>query len=114
MATVSTLKKEAEKFKALAKECGVDTNPLFVTTYERYLMQIEVLKKLSAAIKTGKVFVEKEYSKGAANVYINPAVPEFNKTADAANKTAATMVRIISTLGVKAEKKDALDGFLDE
>lgn len=114
MTTVSTFKREAKKFMALAKECGVDDNPLFVSTYERYLMQIEVLKKLSVSINEGDIFVQKEYSKGALNTYINPAVPEFNKTADAANKTAATMVRIISTLGVKAEKKDALDDFLDE
>lgn len=114
MTTVLSFKKEAEKFQALAKECGVSDNPLFVSTYERYIMQIQVLKKLSAAIRTCKIFVEKKYSKDVKNIYINPAVPEFSKAADAANKTAATMVRIISILGFKADKGDALDDWENE
>ena len=36
--------------------------------------------------------------KGRVNVVIHPAITEYNKTATAANQTAATLLKIITTL----------------
>ena len=87
--------KSIKEIKQLAKDNGVDNNPLFLTTLDRYETQIEVLEGLKAKIKECDVLVTKEYVKGRENYYTHPAITEFNKTTDSANKTVATLMKII-------------------
>jgi hypothetical protein len=42
--------------------------------------------------------VTKEYVKGRTNVYTNPAITEYNKTATAANGTVSTLINILKSL----------------
>ena len=42
------------------------------------------------------MLVKKEYVKGRKNLYSNPAVAEYNKTTDSANKTISTLMKIIN------------------
>ena len=41
------------------------------------------------------MLVKKEYVKGRANLYINPAINAYNSTAGAADKTAQLLIRYI-------------------
>lgn len=42
--------------------------------------------------------VTKEYVKGRKNVYSHPAISDYNRTTDSANKTVVTLMKIITTL----------------
>ena len=91
--------KSIKDIKQLAKDNGVDNNPLFLTTLDRYETQLEVLSslkfKINEAVAENKTLVTKEYVKGRENYYTHPAISEFNKTTDSANKTVATLMKII-------------------
>jgi hypothetical protein len=71
-----------------------------VTTFERYQMQLKILAELKASIEKDGLLVSKEYVKGRKNLYSSPAVAEYNKTTDSANKTVATLMKIIKNFNV--------------
>lgn len=104
------LKKQAEEIKKIAEESGVQSNFLFITTFERYLVQLGILEQLEQAIKDQGLLVTKEYVKGRKNVYTSPAVNEYNKTTDSSNKTVACLLKIIRNFNVNdsAEDEDPL------
>lgn len=107
---VKELKKQAENILNDAKNKGVKDNFLFITTFKRYQTQLEILFELEKVIKSESVLVEKEYVKGRKNLYNNPAISEFNKTTDSANKTVNCLLGLInkdSTLD-KSEETDPL------
>ena len=108
------LNKQAAQILAQAEEKGVKTNFLFATTFKRYQTQLKILDQLSAAIAETDTMVKKEYVKGRRNTYVNPAISEYNKTATAANGTAAALINIITAFedekGKKARSK--LDEFM--
>ena len=107
---VKELKKQAENILNDAKNKGVKDNFLFITTFKRYQTQLEILFELEKVIKSASVLVEKEYVKGRKNLYNNPAISEFNRTTDSANKTVNCLLGLInkdSTLD-KSEETDPL------
>ena len=108
--TKKELKAKAKEIIKLAEESGTQSNYFFVTTFERYQQQLEILEKLKEKIKEDGMVVEKTYVKGRENVYTNPAVTEFNKTTDSANKTVATLLKIIKSFGSDStqEERDPL------
>ena len=109
-ALVRELKKQAENILNDAKTKGVKNQFLFITTFKRYQTQLEILFELEKVIKSESVLVEKEYVKGRKNLYNNPAISEFNKTTDSANKTVNCLLGLInkdSTLD-KSEETDPL------
>lgn len=107
-----TLERQAEIIMEIAEKAGVQSNFLFRTTFERYLVQLEVLEGLKAAITESGTTVTKEYVKGRQNLYSNPAVTEYNRTTDSANKTVSTLMRIIRTFNVGDEEEDEGDPLL--
>lgn len=92
----------------LAEENGVRDNYLFATTFERYQTQLAVLAQLKETIDNSPVVVKKSYVKGQENLYTNPAVTEYNRTTDSANKTVSTLMRIIRTFGETQDETDPL------
>jgi hypothetical protein len=60
-------------------------------------VQLQILDDLEASIKENGMLVKKEYVKGRKNVYSNPAVSDYNRTTDSANKTVATLLRILKS-----------------
>ena len=106
------LKEQAKEILRIAEESGVQSNYFFVTTFERYQVQLEILEKLKEAIGKEGMLVSKEYIKGTKNLYTNPAVSDYNRTTDSANKTVSTLMRIIKNLGVDENRED-LDPLLD-
>ena len=99
-----TLLEEAEKK-------GLTDNYNFMTTFDRYCKQVELITKLSKVIEEDGELVTKEYVKGRENVYIHPAIKELNNTSNSANNTVSTLLKILAATPVKAEK-DELDAFL--
>lgn len=105
----SKLDAQAKEILRLAQESGVQSNYFFATTFDRYLVQLRILDDLKKAIESEGMLVEKEYVRGRKNLYTNPAVSDFNRTTDSANKTVATLMRIIKSFGVEeANESDPL------
>lgn len=106
------LEMQAKEIVRLAEETGVQSNYFFVTTFERYQVQLKILDELKKAIDEEGMLVSKEYVKGRKNLYTNPAVSDFNRTTDSANKTVATLMRIIKNFGAD-DSHDEVDPLLE-
>jgi hypothetical protein len=102
-----SLNEQAQEIIRIAEETGVQTNFFFVTTFKRYRVQLSNLSELEKAIKETGTLVTKEYVKGRANIYVNPAVTEYNKTTDSANRTVTTLMKIIKGFAKEDEGRGA-------
>ena len=100
------LQRQANEIMRLAEQSGVQSNFFFVTTFQRYLVQLDILEDLAKTLDEEGMTVKKEYVKGRKNLYSNPALSSYNKTVDSANKTVATLMRILKSYGVDEEKED--------
>lgn len=107
-----TLSEQAGKILEIAEAAGVQSNFFFKTTFKRYQVQLNNLTNLEKAIDAYGTTVSKVYVKGRENLYVNPAIAEYNKTAEAANRTVATLIKIIRTFNVSTgddgEEKDPI------
>lgn len=92
------LQEQAEEILRIAEQHGVEQNFLFLTTFQRYQVQLKILTDLQKKIKDDGALVTKEYVKGRQNVYTHPAISEYNKTCTSANQTVATLIKIIKSL----------------
>lgn len=92
------LNQQAQEILEAAQKSGVEQNFLFTTTFKRYQVQLKILYDLEREINKSAALVTKEYVKGRENVYPNPAISSYNKTADSANRTATTLMKIITSL----------------
>ena len=75
-----SLNEQAKEIIRIAKESGV--------------------AELEQTMKDEGLLVTKEYVKGRKNLYSSPAVAEYNRTTDSANKTVTTLMKILSNFGV--------------
>lgn len=98
-----SLNQQAQEIMKIAEESGVQSNFFFLTTFKRYQVQLNILAELEKTLKDEGMLVSKEYVKGRKNLYSNPAVAEYNKTTDSANKTVATLMRILKNFNVNEE-----------
>ena len=89
------LDQKAEEILKVAESYNVDKNFFFITSFRRYTVQIKILEELEKTLKEDGVLVTKQYVKGRENVYTHPAIQDFNRTTDSANKTVATLLKII-------------------
>lgn len=102
-----SLNEQAREILKIAEETGVQTNFFFVTTFKRYQVQLNNLNELATAIRDTGTLVTKEYVKGRANIYVNPAVTEYNKTTDSANRTVTTLMKIIKGFAKEDKERDS-------
>lgn len=109
-----SLQEQAEKILEKAKERGVSSNFFFVTTFNRYLVQMRILADLEQAIKEHGATVTKEYVKGRQNLVANPAITEYNKTATAANGTVSTLINIIKSIDTESESENKLQALINQ
>lgn len=108
-----SMKDQVAKILEQAEARGVSSNYFFVTTFERYQMQMQILEDLKKSIEEHGATVTKEYVKGRQNLVANPAITEYNKTATAANGTVSTLINITKTLSIEPDTTDSLSEFLD-
>lgn len=104
-----SLQEQAAEILRLAKEYDVSNNFLFTTTFKRYVTQINVLENLSKTISQEDILVTKEYVKGRGNIYVHPAVKEFNNTTNSANTTVKTLLSLIETAKQQRDAGDNQD-----
>lgn len=90
-----SLNQQAQEIIKIAEAKGVQTNFFFITTFKRYQVQLSILNELEQTLKDEGMLVKKEYVKGRKNLYSNPAVAEYNRTTDSANKTVSCLMKII-------------------
>ena len=101
-----SLNEQAQEILKIAQESGVQGNFFFITTFKRYQVQLNMLAELDQAMKKDGMLVTKEYVKGRKNVYSSPAVKDYNVTTDSANRTVATLMKIIRGFNVEDEKTE--------
>ena len=108
------LEAQAKEILSIAEKHGVEQNFFFITTFKRYQVQLRILNELEQVIGNEGVLVTKQYVKGRENVYSHPAIMDYNRTTDSANKTVTTLMKIITTLrkSDEGEEDDALLKFL--
>lgn len=101
-----SLAQQAKEIIKIAEESGVQSNFFFVTTFKRYQVQLNILDELKKTMDAEGMLVSKEYVKGRKNLYASPAVTEYNKTTDSANKTVAALMKIIREFNVDKSEED--------
>lgn len=112
MARKLNLQEQANDILEIAEKYGVEQNFLFITTFQRYQVQLKILTDLQAKIKEDGALVTKEYVKGRGNLYTHPAIGEYNKTSTAANQTVATLIKIIKSLRNGDDENEGEDELL--
>lgn len=96
----------------MAEAYGVDENPLFMTAAHQYQVQQVLIDKIRRELSSEKTLcVEKEYVKNRENTYVHPLIKELPKHTEAANKTAQTMLAIITQLGKEPPAGSKLEAF---
>ena len=108
-----SLQEKAAEIVAMAEDAGVQENYFFVTTFKRYQVQIGILAQLEESMAKDGMLVSKEYVKGRKNLYSNPAVNAYNRTADSANKTVQTLMKIVKEFGGDKDKDKVKDPLLE-
>lgn len=103
------LDRRIKEFADKAEELGIADDLIFNTTFERYVTQVRTLENLKEQIEEGDLMVKKAYVKDRENLYVNPAVAEYNKTSTAANQTAVTLVKLMTQLRDNAAEDDGFD-----
>lgn len=101
-----SLIQQANEIIKLAEDSGLQSNYFFVTTFKRYQTQLKILEELNKVMNDEGMLVTKEYVKGRKNLYSSPAVAEFNRTTDSANKTVVTLMKIIKEFNVDGMSDD--------
>lgn len=94
-----TLQEQADEILRIAESYNVEQNFFFLTTFRRYLTQINVLQKIENEMKDTDVLISKEYVKGRRNFYTSPHINAYNSTSTAANRTVETLIKIVNTMG---------------
>lgn len=95
-----------------AQDNGLECDYLFSTTFARYKRQLRTLEQLDEIIEREGALCTKQYVKNRENVYIHPAVAQFDRTTDSANKTVSTLLRIFKNFGVANADED-IDPLMD-
>ena len=97
-----------------ATKIGLDSDSSFLTSYHLLEVQIEMLDALEKSFREDGATTTKEYVKGRTNIYTNPAIAEYNKTATAANGTVSTLMKILTTFAEAegVESGDLMQEFL--
>lgn len=103
------LQRRIKEFADAATQLGIADDLIFDTTFNRYIMQVNILENLKEQIEDGDLMVKKAYVKDRDNLYVNPAVAEYNKTSTAANQTAVTLVKLMTQLREGVSEDDGFD-----
>lgn len=112
MAKLST-QEQVERILAEAEKRGITNNFLFVTTFKRYQVQIEILKNLELEIAENGSMIEIEYATGSKRTNTNPAIGEYNKTSTAANGTVSTLINIVKSFSDEGSGASKLNSLFD-
>ena len=102
-----------DKLRELASQTGCDSNPLFATALDQYVVQLRVIDLIRHELDNADLAVSKEYVKGRENLYAHPLVKELPKHSDSATKTAAFLWNMIRD-SMPRQGSDQFDDCLGE
>ena len=89
------LNKQAQEILVAAQNSGVEQNFLFVTTFKRYQVQLKILNDLEKELRKSEALgIGESGESGNAN----HSIKAYNQSVDSANRTAATLMKIITSL----------------
>ena len=106
------MKKKSKKLasinelRKMAQEHGLLSNPLFETTLTRYETQIQVLENLQEIINTSPTIIDKVMSSGKTTPATHPAITDYNRTTDSANKTVGILLKVIQEFKTKPQEEE--------
>lgn len=116
MLDIRKLEEQERSILLKAQENGLECDYLFTTAFARYKRQVRTLmaldEQIEDAVNRGEILITKEYVKGSKNAMINPAIAQFDKTTDSANKTVSTLLKIFRTWGIDSAD-DEVDPLMD-
>ena len=98
----------------LAEDYGVKDNVLFVSAADRYVGQVEMIRKIEDELRDRGMIIEKLNTNGDMVPVANPMAQQLPKYNDTANKTLGVMLDIIGRLETAAPAGDKLGEFLNE
>lgn len=107
-----TLNEQMSEILRIAQKHGVEQNFFFITTFKRYQVQIRILGDLEKIINDQGLIVSKQYVKGRPNVYSHPAIKDYNRTTDSANKTVSILLKVIRDLRHEPDTDPTIDPLL--
>ena len=108
-----SLNEKASEILRNAEQYDLENNVLFTTTFQGLTVQLKILGDLEKVIRTQDALVTKEYVKGRGNIYVHPAINEYNKTRSSANNTVATLLKIIDKAKDQENKGEDHDPLWD-
>ena len=100
------LKQQANEIIKIAESSGVQSNFFFFFFFKRKQTQLIMFVDLEKVMDEEGMLVTKEYVKGRKNLYSSPAVAEYNRTTDSANKTVTALIKIIKDFNVDGMTDD--------
>ena len=99
---------QADQIMEKAKERGLESDFLFRTTFERYMMQLNLLKQIGEAISEQDLLPDACGSQTTARM-----IRTYNSTVAGTNGTASTLILIIKKLGKEEETGSKLQDFIN-
>lgn len=115
MATGFNPRSVYKQLMELAVAYGVDQNALFVAAAAQYQTQQLIISKIKREIAAAKTLTtQKSYVADKENTYVHPLVKELPKHAESANRTAATLIDIITKIGHAPEDRGRLAEFNEQ
>ena len=103
------LEEQANTLLELATNVGIADNYLFCVSYNRLILQQDLLKKLDEDFRQDSSMVKKEYIKGRENAVAHPLIAKINQTIDSANKTTSLLYKLIANANSLQKKQQDLN-----
>lgn len=103
------LEEQANTLLELATNVGIADNYLFCVSYNRLILQQDLLKKLDEDFRQDSSMVKKEYIKGRENAVAHPLIAKINQTIDSANKTTSLLYKLIANANSLQKKPQDLN-----
>ena len=103
------LEEQASTLLELATNVGIADNYLFCVSYNRLILQQDLLKKLDEDFRQDSSMVKKEYIKGRENAVAHPLIAKINQTIDSANKTTSLLYKLIANANSLQKKQQDLN-----
>ena len=103
------LEEQASTLLELATNVGIADNYLFCVSYNRLILQQDLLKKLDEDFRQDSSMVKKEYIKGRENAVAHPLIAKINQTIDSANKTTSLLYKLIANASSLQKKQQDLN-----
>ena len=107
-------RKTLPQLKKLAKDYGVDKNPIVLELIEKYNDQKSVVVRILAEIDEIGLTVTKEYVKGRENLVHNPLLDSYQKHQDSLSRTLDSLTDAIIKFGTTPARRNSKLGALDD